>query len=105
MRLRSACLAVATLAFACSGPAVVPAGPTNPAGDPDGPHAAAVAAQVKPFIEAEVVSGIVVGLYDAGKREIYGFGTGPKGAAPTGTTLFEIGSITKVFTALVLADA
>ncbi|MFN0252782.1 MAG: serine hydrolase domain-containing protein [Kofleriaceae bacterium] len=92
-------------ASACSGPAVAPEKPTVPDTDPDGPHASAVAAQVKPFIDAEVVSGIVVGLYDGGKREIYGFGVGPRGTPPNGSTLFEIGSITKVFTALVLADA
>ncbi len=103
--MRRTWLAVAVLVSACSGPAVVPVTPTTPEGDPDGPHAAAVAAQIKPFIDAEVVSGVVVGLYDGGKREIYGFGTGPKGAPPNGSTLFEIGSITKVFTALVLADS
>lgn len=103
--VRMAWLVVALVA--CSGPAVAP--PTTPATapdhDPDGPHAAAVAAQVTPFVDAEVVSGVVIGLYDGGKREIYGFGTGPKGTPPTGSTLFEIGSITKVYTALLLADA
>ncbi|MGE0398846.1 MAG: serine hydrolase domain-containing protein [Kofleriaceae bacterium] len=103
--LRATLLVLATLASACSGTAAPPTIPSAPDRDPDGPHAAAVAAQVKPFIDAEVVSGIVVGLYDGGKREIYGFGTGPKGAPPNGTTLFEIGSITKVFTALLLADS
>ena len=98
-------LAFAALASACGGSAVAPHKPVTPVRDPDGPHAAAVAAQVTPFIDAEVVSGVVVGLYDGGKREIYGFGVGPNGAPPDGTTLFEIGSITKVFTALLLADA
>ena len=73
--------------------------------DPDGPHAAAIAAQIQPWIDAEVISGIVVGIYDAGKLEIYGFGKGPGGATPTGKTLFEIGSVTKVYTSLLLADA
>ncbi len=73
--------------------------------DPDGPHRAAVAALIQPLVDHEVVSGIVVGLYDAGKLEIYGFGKGPGGKPPTGTTLFEIGSITKVYTSLLLADA
>ena len=26
-----------------------------------------------PFLDAEVLHGVVIGLYDAGKREIYGF--------------------------------
>jgi CubicO group peptidase (beta-lactamase class C family) len=73
--------------------------------DPDGPHRAAVAALIQPLVDHEVVSGIVIGLYDAGKLEIYGFGKGPGGKPPTGTTLFEIGSITKVYTSLLLADA
>src|SRR5258706_9875041 len=68
-------------------------------------HRDAVAALIQPMIDAEIASGIVVGLYDAGKTEIYGFGKGPEGKPPTGTTLFEIGSITKVYTSLLLADA
>jgi CubicO group peptidase (beta-lactamase class C family) len=73
--------------------------------DPDGPHRAAVAAQIQPFLDSELISGLVVGLYDAGKLEIYGFGAGPGGMPPTGSTLFEIGSVTKVYTGLLLADA
>ncbi len=94
---------------ACSGPASRPNKPTRPASDvdPDGPHRAAVAAQIKPFIDADLVNGLVVGLYDGGKLEIYGFGKGPDGVGkpPDGKTLFEIGSITKVYTSLLLADA
>lgn len=70
-----------------------------------GAHRAQVEAQVKPFLDAELVSGMVVGLYDAGKTEIYGFGSGPNHAAPGGTTLFEIGPVTKIYTSLLLADA
>jgi CubicO group peptidase (beta-lactamase class C family) len=70
-----------------------------------GAHREKVAAQVQPFLDAELVSGLVVGLYDAGKLEIYGFGSGPNHAPPDGTTLFEIGPVTKVYTSLLLADA
>jgi CubicO group peptidase (beta-lactamase class C family) len=77
----------------------------QPEADPDGPHRAAVAAQVKPLIDGQIVSGIVVGLYDAGKVEIYGFGKGPGGAPPNGHTLFEIGSLTKIYTELLFADS
>ena len=100
-------LALVLAIAACSAPAAPPATP-NPQRtdiDPDGPHRAAVTAQIKPFLDAEVLSGVVIGLYDAGKREIYGFGTGPGGMPPTGGTLFEIGPVTKVFTGLLLADA
>lgn len=91
---------------ACSGSAKRPNTPSTPTdSDPDGPHRAAVAAQIQPYIEAEVVNGLVVGLYDSGKLEIYGFGKGPNGKRPDGTTLYEIGSITKVYTSLLLADA
>jgi len=77
----------------------------KPAGEGAAAHRAAVASLVQPLIDAEITTGIVVGLYDAGKTEIYGFGKGPDGQAPTGTTLFELGAVTQVFTSLVLADA
>jgi CubicO group peptidase (beta-lactamase class C family) len=77
----------------------------KPAGITNNAHRDAVAALVKPLIDAQISTGIVVGLYDAGKTEIYGFGKGPDGAVPTGTTLFELGAITQVYTDLVFADA
>lgn len=100
-------LALVLAVAACGGPTPVPSTPTPPAAptDPDGPHRAQVAAQVQPFLDAEIISGLVVGLYDAGKLEIYGFGAGPGGKPPTGGTLFELGSVTKVYTSLLLADA
>ena len=73
--------------------------------DPEGPRRAQVAANVQPMIDAELVTGIVVGLYDAGKLEIYGFGKGPGGKPPNGATLFELGAVTKPFTSLLLADS
>ncbi|HEY5926567.1 MAG TPA: serine hydrolase [Kofleriaceae bacterium] len=91
---------------ACSGAAktVEPVVPARDA-DPDGPNRAVIAKHVQPLIDAELATGIVVGIVDAGKREIYGFGKGPNGAAPTGKTLFELGSVTKLYTGLLLADA
>lgn len=96
-----------TTLLACSTAVPPPKAPAQPAveTDPDGPHRAAVAALVQPYVDAGIVNGLVVGLYDAGTREIYGFGEGPGGAPPTGATLYELGSVTKVYTGLLLADA
>ncbi|HEV7556319.1 MAG TPA: serine hydrolase domain-containing protein [Kofleriaceae bacterium] len=97
---------VSFVAAACSSHAPGPTTVAKPAYvDPDGPHRAAIAAQVAPFVDDEVVSGLVIATYDAGKREIYGFGKGPGHVAPNGRTLFEIGPVTSVYTALMFADA
>ena len=96
------------LVIAACGPAARPVAPPPPHAtdaDPDGPHREAIAEQVQPYIDAEVVNGIVVAVYDAGRREIYGFGKGPDGKLPDGKTLFELGAITKAYTGLLLADA
>jgi len=70
-----------------------------------GKHQAAIAAQFQPLVDHGIVSGLVVGVYDAGKVEVYGFGKGPGGARPDGNTLFELGAVTKIYTALLLADS
>src|SRR4051812_8393893 len=101
-------LAAVVVLAACggSGAATRPATPIKATeGDPHGPHEAAVAALVQPLLDAEITTSLVVGLYDAGKLEIYGFGAGPGGKPPTGRTLYDIGSVTKVYTSLLLADA
>jgi CubicO group peptidase (beta-lactamase class C family) len=94
---------LALLAAACSRSShVAPPPPVIPEG---GQHHDDVEAQVKPYLDAELVSGLVIGLYDVGKIEVYGFGAGPHGAPPDGSTLFELGPTTKIYTALLLADA
>ncbi|HWU89451.1 MAG TPA: serine hydrolase domain-containing protein, partial [Kofleriaceae bacterium] len=104
--VRRLTLFAALLAAACGGspPRRAPSGP-SPDADPEGPHRELVAAAVRPYLDAELISGVAIGLLDAGRREIYGFGKGPGGAVPDGRSLFELGSITKVYTGLLLADA
>jgi serine-type D-Ala-D-Ala carboxypeptidase/endopeptidase len=99
-------LAIAAI-VGCSGSSPAPVTPVKPAADTDpaGPHRAAIAAQIAPLIDAELATSIVVGINDAGRFEIYGFGKGPDGKPPTGRSLYELGAITKVYTALLLADS
>lgn len=75
-------------------------------------RAADVTAVVTPRAEAFLAGkknvGLVVGVWHAGKPHVYGFGTVvlPGGKqTPAGDTLFEIGSITKAFTGVLLAEA
>ncbi|MFW5652550.1 MAG: serine hydrolase domain-containing protein, partial [Planctomycetota bacterium] len=69
-------------------------------------------------IPAARIPAMVVGVYEGGERYVLGFGSLPTTAAdaaddrpssnataPDGQTIFEIGSITKAFTGILLADA
>jgi CubicO group peptidase (beta-lactamase class C family) len=97
-------ITLALLVAACGGsPRHAP--PPRPAPAAPTPHKTAVSNVIQPMVDAEIASAMVIGLYDGGKTEVYGFGKGPGGAPPTATTLFEIGSVTKVYTSLLFADA
>lgn len=66
--------------------------------------AATIAAFAQPFVDEGYAGSVVVGVIDGDARCVRGFGR-VGDAAPTGRTRYEIGSVTKVFTSLLLADA
>ena len=69
-----------------------------------GPHKKEVDSLVKPIMDGKWTMALVVGLISEKGKEIYVFGkTASGGATPDEDTVFEIGSITKTFTSLLLA--
>ncbi len=108
LRTLAAALALTlTLApTACTPKKVATPGVTLPA--VAGARKAAIAEQVQPFLASQILDSVVVGISVNGKTEVYGFGRGTSAnprVVPDGDALFEIGSVTKVYTAMMLADA
>lgn len=69
------------------------------------PSDSALRAILQSRVDSKQTVGIVVGTLDHGRTSIFAAGSsGAPGVALDGNTEFEIGSITKVFTASVLAD-
>ena len=62
---------------------------------------------MRPYLQNDLLRGLSVGILRNGQTHIWGWGsTGLESTElPDGQTLYEIGSITKVFTGLLLADA
>lgn len=84
----AAALSVALTTVAAADPAVLPA------------RIAKVAQQ---YADAGVYPAMVVVMVDDRHAQVAGFGKLTDGRAPDGDTVFEIGSVTKTFTALLLA--
>ena len=70
-------------------------------------HEAEVKRLAQPLIDGHLIPGLVIGIYDDGKIETYGLGVIAKDepSPPDANTIYEIGSVTKVFTSLLLAEA
>jgi CubicO group peptidase (beta-lactamase class C family) len=78
----------------------------NPGSTPNS-RAHDIRSLARPVIEGEVAVGFVMGTLAEGENWIGGFGETLLGSqeAPGAQTLYEIGSLTKVFTGILLADA
>lgn len=65
--------------------------------------------RVEQAIQARITDGeypaMVVAVVDGKRSHVYGFGKLANGKAPSADTIFQIGSITKTFTATLLAEA
>jgi CubicO group peptidase (beta-lactamase class C family) len=62
---------------------------------------------VQPLIDDQEVVGCVVGIVRGGETQVLAYGETEKGSkkAPDGKTIYEIGSASKAFTGVLLADA
>ena len=61
----------------------------------------------KQLIEEDKAVGFVIGIFADGKEQVFAYGKTEKGSekVPDNKTVFEIGSVTKTFTGILLAEA
>jgi serine-type D-Ala-D-Ala carboxypeptidase/endopeptidase len=80
--------------------------PVGPLHGQSFPSDSAIRAMLAPRVDSGHARGIIVGLLDRGERRFVSYGSAGAGRTPLDeNTLFEIGSISKTFNALLLADA
>ena len=69
---------------------------------------AVIGPKVEPLVAGRKNAAVAVGVWRDGKPQVFGFGTAHTrlgDATPDGKTVFPIGSVTKAFTGLLLAEA
>ncbi|GIW89429.1 MAG: hypothetical protein KatS3mg108_3753 [Isosphaeraceae bacterium] len=73
---------------------------------PPPPFVDLVLEQLAPLVSDDQIPGLAAGLIRADQSAVFGLGhsSGPESPVPDGQTLFEIGSVSKVYTAVLLAE-
>lgn len=65
-----------------------------------------ISAIVQPYLDAKFINGVSIGVTVDGQVSFYNFGlAADDGKRPTNETIYEIGSMSKVFTGILLADS